>query len=101
MAGDLYAPLFFEEFGFQQLAVHSLNSFIVRRAQEAKIIFGECYHIGEAVSVGIEVSKLNLSRILYIEVDAEAIAPPPGLAFDPFFEQVKVPVAAIEDIRAA
>lgn len=101
VVGETYVPMFLDEYSNRLLRVHSLSSFVVRKAAGTKIIFGELFHIGEAVAVGVNISHLEQTRLLYVELDAEAIALPPGVEFDPFCDVVKVPVAAIQNIEAA
>jgi hypothetical protein len=93
------------EFSDSDLLIHSLTSYILKENTSSgcltQIRFGELLHIATCVGISYLRTQNNASRSLCLNVDAECIAFPPEekAQYDPFIEEVKVPIESIAVIK--
>lgn len=97
-----YGAMFNEAFGGRMLRVHAMGAYIVEHAIDTLHQVGKQVYVGDEARLGIFVMKApEVRRILFIDIDANAIANPPADNddFEPLFMPVRVPVMAVAQIR--
>ena len=102
---DTYEDDIKTEFSDSGLLIHSLSSYILKEDKNSgsltQIRFGELLHIATFVGITYLRTVNYSNRSLCITVDGESIAFPPEeeALYDPFMEEVKVPIESIASIK--
>jgi hypothetical protein len=102
---ETYSDSIKEEFGLGSFLFHSLSSYILKQSEQddclTQIRFGELLHIASCSGIFYLRTGANAGRSLCLSVDAECISEPPeeGAKFDPFIEEVNLPIESLESVK--
>jgi hypothetical protein len=99
-----YGSMFNDVFGGRALKIHSMGAYVIEHSIGKMYELGEQLYLGDDASLGIFVMQApDVRRILFVDIDANAIANPPADKndFEPLFMPVRLPIMAITNIREA